>query len=593
MQKNKRIYRRPRTVGQPEPAIPYISAFRLLAHLEHHAYPGNPWRVGVSVQEETLADMAASPTIESTGTLLGIASYFRDNEFNLYFVPILETVERPIHLKFRTHRHRGRYHEKYSEMYEYDCDAYASKDTVYEIHDRPSFPDLKQIITQLQHVTSLNPDAAVYLSNPIADFASPIVGVCFEPESATVILRASAEYYEEQEEIREAVLAEETCDAPDWGPDWPIPKNHANAMNLISYLPPKLKVIAALVAAELVLPLWKDAFSTDTFMEELINVSNKALREEASEKQLVLAMNDVATEVQGAVNYHQAMMFFSIIMAAGSVLAYLNSATTRSQTNAMESVGEASVSFQKFRNIDASEFYKSWWREFRCRVARENIEYPTTGGLHETTALTTKGKKEHISRDPLPVKLESRDDPTPLLDSAWPPPTNKDELEHLIAGFGWEGKIAFSLIAADLVVSILGKYARNAKDILNTIDQWLRGNVESNEMLAAKEEADSIAESVYNAEGDPASPAVWAAGSVAWAAWTAIELPVRLPKGKMRIRDWPAAWYHAKALLDYATWAVWTAAVAAEKAGWLSEEEFYALWWQECQRNIEITNLIS
>lgn len=202
------------------------------------------------------------------------------------------------------------------------------------------------------------------------------------------------------------------------------------------------------------------------------------------------------------------------------------------------------------------EFYALWWKECRCRLA---IDQP------EAQELTTKGVEDYEDlkrylespeRETYIPELMTRRECDPKEDPEWPTPTNREDVEALVEKLSKQAQTYCALLAAELVLPLI-----ESADIYERAYAGLRLALSGE---GALDEISGVEEAIWSlARENPGDTPEYAAiSTVSWALWAAA-LSSLLPDAIAHTVKWGST--------------------AAERAGWMPREEFFALWWKECR----------
>ncbi len=168
------------------------------------------------------------------------------------------------------------------------------------------------------------------------------------------------------------------CDPPE-DPAWPTPTNELEVEYILSAIPNTQRIIAAIVAAELILPIYDLAYPKDKSFGVLIDV----VREWANGKTKMADLRAAIVAIQSPlehVNYEAELELSdlpkyaqanaaSAISALGMEAYYawrtyafdIRQATSIVQLSARAYLQSAGVTHQ--------DFYELWWKEVRCRLS--------------------------------------------------------------------------------------------------------------------------------------------------------------------------------------------------------------------------------
>ncbi len=343
------------------------------------------------------------------------------------------------------------------------------------------------------------------------------------------------------------------CNPPE-DPEWPTPEEYEDVRRLMRRLPQKQRVICALVAAELVLPIWEASYPDDHRPEEAIRTGYEWLDGQATRQRVdeVLRAASAAT----ASTYNQAVQDMGPHHAAAAAQVPVGIILQPSSSGDLAPLNGAYAA-ERAERMTLREFYELWWRECRCRLALVDVgeaEMLTAGqppvGPH---AFTPPHEGRGIEHDPTRYYERYYQPCDPPDDPRWPAPKTKAQAFALIKGLPKRARSLAGATAVELVLPIfesINPGDTRPRRAVEAVYAWANGEITPSERQEIGEEIGSR----YDFGDDP-----FVARLIGYAAWSATASP-----SPRRVIE-----------------AIWGPAVAARAEDWMSEEEFLDWWWKE------------
>ena len=378
--------------------------------------------------------------------------------------------------------------------------------------------------------------------------------------------------------VHEWTRFQQPCDPPE-NTAWPTPANGIETSDLLDRLPLKQRTICALIAVELVLPIYEEV-EADRSPRETVEITYRWLEGQASVEN-VIETSDHALEI--AVQYAHASQTSNNDMdravsnvadaaytAADALIPGREAVYTSSYA-----VSTAALAAEQAGWMSSEEFLELWWKECRCRLVFTDVEGAelTTGSLYRGPFPNPKTQLEGTEQQVLPVhewtRFQQPCDPPD--DPRWPAPENFDEVWNLLDRLSLQQQVICALTAAELVLPIFEEFQPGIEAPKNGIAmgwQWVQGMVDREQVMVAATAAEDAGGNIQW-EGERGKNAGHSAFSAAWAAESAGD-PL-------------------ESVVDDA-WGTSEAMLAARGAWNMPEEEFYELWWKECRCRLAIAD---
>ncbi len=166
------------------------------------------------------------------------------------------------------------------------------------------------------------------------------------------------------------------CDPPE-DPAWPTPTGYESVRALMVRLPHKQRVFCALVAAELVLPIFEEALPDNKAPRKAIAVTYRWLEGQATANEVRAASAASRTAAYAAA--------YAAPHAAQAAYAAADAAEVAASAFRAAETAEAAATAALVWGMAGTEFYELWWKECRCRFPFTNVyatELLTTGNVY-------------------------------------------------------------------------------------------------------------------------------------------------------------------------------------------------------------------
>ncbi len=362
------------------------------------------------------------------------------------------------------------------------------------------------------------------------------------------------------------------CDPPE-DPEWPTPTDRVEAERLLTRLPLKQQVLCALIAAELVLPIYEQRYPDDDRPRLAIETTYAWVEDRVDINAVhgdSRAADDAATDAE---QYSAPGFAASASVDAGFAASWAADYGPRVGAPQTVTGYAAYAAWHGARAAEIAEwmtraeFFELWWKECRCRLAfgdPEKAELTTGQPSYEefkthleeppTTTLPQRGYERYLT------PCDPPDDPE------WPTPRNHSDIHELLGRLAHKQQVICALTAAEMVLPIFEQENPNndrPRVAINATYRWIEGQ-------ASREEVRDAA----NATARPALDS--AAGAAAYdAAYAASYDPI----------------YDAASAVDAAASAVDAASVVAVVFWGIPRVEFYELWWKECRCRLAFSDV--
>ncbi len=362
-------------------------------------------------------------------------------------------------------------------------------------------------------------------------------------------------------------------------PDWPTPTDTDAIDTTVERLPAEHRVIIALIAAEMVLPIWEEWAARDD------EVDADALRQAVEltwawirgnvllyrlEEAAVDAYEVTYAYTDGTYPYDAAYAAYAAVTSSYN---YTYADDSYAVTNAVESAALAAQGSGWWPSREA--FFRDWWAKCRARLAFKDVAATRVSG--RTTGTREQYKEIRAAFEPREQRFGLLEAPLLPEDPDWPTPAafGAPFLAELLGRLPHKQRVICALTSAEMVLPIWEEWSEGHDDVdvgapsqaIKVAWAWISGDASVDEAYSAGD--DAYAAFAFASAYSAATAAATAANAAEAAAY--------------------AAFAPANPIL--ATVAVAIAATAGHgswrgSGWWPSREAFYRDWWARCRARL-------
>ncbi len=364
-------------------------------------------------------------------------------------------------------------------------------------------------------------------------------------------------------------------------PEWPAPFDLESTEVLLERLRYKQQVVCALIAAEMVLPIWEEwargrgGVDAD-IPRRVIGATWAWVRGDASR-------DEVAAMLPSTPIYH------TVVVPAAASVAYSAALVAATLNVTVAAIHGAYAADASGWWPSQRAFLQDWWSRCRTRLSFRDVTTAEVSGRTTGTAADYEALRERMEHGGI-TRWKSPEVSAPELseDPEWPTPTDWESVHGLLERLPHKQRTICALTAAEMALPVWEEWATGRADVdvgaprraIQVTWAWIRGDVSEDEVLRAGARADADANAAYAAAAAAANAASYAAADAANAAFYASEAAAAAdaPEDAIRARA------RARAA-SYASYA------AANSGWWPSREAFLQDWWSRCRARLSFRDV--